>query len=441
MAENFSKYKFELMTNINCNFVTTDKIDFSVKTNIDKSLYINSKFIQSNSISSQENSLSQRNYIAKKTNRGRKEKNKLDNDQLKCQVCFAFEEISTEDLISCSICKCLFHKSCFSQYEEVTSSPDLIQEYRCIRCSHAIKLNKDPHEFKCFICNHSNGVLKFNRVQGIYYHQICHDNLPEFNEIKEEQMSKDLIKKWRYKNSCKYCGQKLSKNVAVTKCKNPKCKEHYHIPCAVAKGNIFDLKFMKEFYHVDKNNQIPFYCSNHNKKIYNQYKNYIINFKNLDNKLEKNEEKKEMLCNEETMSEEELNEEKKDENDNNKEIFDDWRSCSSKKIDEGKDEFCDKNDEECKEEEGELEEEEFKEEYEEEDEDYEDINENKEIIDLNESFEYSKDYFSNSMKKIFLGIDYNNIPLNKEFNSKKRSNYISFSTIFDCFNCKKSSEL
>ena len=120
MAENFSKYKFELMTNINCNFVTTDKIDFSVKTNIDKSLYINSKFIQSNSISSQENSLSQRNYIAKKTNRGRKEKNKLDNDQLKCQVCFAFEEISTEDLISCSICKCLFHKSCFSQYSNAS---------------------------------------------------------------------------------------------------------------------------------------------------------------------------------------------------------------------------------------------------------------------------------------------------------------------------------
>ena len=58
-----------------------------------------------------------------------------------------------------------------------------------------------------------------------------------------EAITKDKIKKWRYKNSCKFCGKKLSKNIAVTKCKNPKCKEHYHIPCAVVKGIIFNLKF------------------------------------------------------------------------------------------------------------------------------------------------------------------------------------------------------
>ena len=350
------------MTNINCNNVITDENDFSVKTNVDKSLYIDSNFIKNNFNSSQDNSSSKQNFISKKTNRGRKEKNKLDNAQTKCQVCFAFAELSTQTIIFCSICNCCFHKSCFSQYEEITSSPDLIQGYRCIRCSHAMKLNKDIHEFKCFICNHSDGVLKFNRVKGIYYHQICHDNLPEFSEIKEEEMAKDLIKKWRYKNSCKYCGQKLSKNIAVTKCKNPKCKEHYHIPCAIEKGLIFDLDFMKKFYHVDKNNQIPFYCSNHNKKIYNQYKNYIMNFKNIENKSEKNEDKKEMLCNEETRSEEEFNKGPKDDNDKQKKIavyF--WRKCSSEKIGKEKEENCEENEEEYKEEEGEYEEE-FKEE-------------------------------------------------------------------------------
>jgi hypothetical protein len=300
-----------------------------------------------------------------------------------------------------------------------------------------MKLNKDIHEFKCFICNHSDGVLKFNRVKGIYYHQICHDNLPEFSEIKEEEMAKDLIKKWRYKNSCKYCGQKLSKNIAVTKCKNPKCKEHYHIPCAIEKGLIFDLDFMKKFYHVDKNNQIPFYCSNHNKKIYNQYKNYIMNFKNIENKSEKNEDKKEMLCNEETMSEEEFNKGPKDDNDKQKKIavyF--WRKCSSEKIGKEKEENCEENEEEYKEEEGEYEEEEFKEE----EGDYEEGNEYPEIIDLNESFEHPKENFSNTMKKIFFGIDYNNIPMKKEFNSKKRNNYISFNTILKCFSFVKSSE-
>jgi hypothetical protein len=162
-------------------------------------------------------------------------------------------------------------------------------------------------------------------VKGIYYHQICLDNLPELNCLPDEEITKDKIKKWRYKNSCKFCGKKLSKNIAVTKCKNPKCKEHYHIPCAVAKGNIFDLKFMKEFYHVDKNNQIPFYCSNHNKKIYNQYKNYLMNLKKL-NGLPFNKEEKELIYNEETKLDEEYI---KDDIEQDGNIIKSWKKNSS----------------------------------------------------------------------------------------------------------------
>ena len=396
--------------------VTLDKSSNSVKTD-DKSLSIKSKSCTKNSLFSQNDSLSNQNLISRKTNRGRKEKNKFDNNQPKCEVCLEFAEFSKETLISCSLCNCFFHKSCFNQYEEITSSDEEVKYYRCIRCTHALNLNKNINEFKCFICYHSDKVLKFNRVQGIYYHQICLDNLPELNCLPDEEITKDKIKKWRYKNSCKFCGKKLSKNIAVTKCKNPKCKEHYHIPCAIAKGNIFDLKFMKEFYHVDKNNQIPFYCSNHNKKIYNQYKNYLMNLKKL-NGLPYNKEEKELIYNEETKLDEEYI---KDDIEQDGNIIKSWKKNSSDIINKEKEE-------EYKEDEDE----EFISYYE------ENENENLEINELDESFDNSKDDYLTTFKKICYGIDCNNIPIYKEFNSKRR---ISLSTFEECFKSKKNLDL
>ena len=396
--------------------VTLDKSSNSVKTD-DKSLSIKSKSCTKNSLFSQNDSLSNQNLISRKTNRGRKEKNKFDNNQPKCEVCLEFAEFSKETLISCSTCNCFFHKSCFNQYEEITSSDEEVKYYRCIRCTHALNLNKNINEFKCFICYHSDKVLKFNRVQGIYYHQICLDNLPELNCLPDEEITKDKIKKWRYKNSCKFCGKKLSKNIAVTKCKNPKCKEHYHIPCAVAKGNIFDLKFMKEFYHVDKNNQIPFYCSNHNKKIYNQYKNYLMNLKKL-NGLPFNKEEKELIYNEETKLDEEYI---KDDIEQDGNIIKSWKKNSS-----------DITNKEKEEEYKEDEDEEFISYYE------ENENENLEINELDESFDNSKDDYLTTFKKICYGIDCNNIPIYKEFNSKRR---ISLSTFEECFKSKKNLDL
>ena len=403
--------------------VTLDKSSNSVKTD-DKSLSIKSKSCTKNSLFSQNDSLSNQNLISRKTNRGRKEKNKFDNNQPKCEVCLEFAEFSKETLISCSICNCFFHKSCFNQYEEITSSDEEVKYYRCIRCTHALNLNKNINEFKCFICYHSDKVLKFNRVQGIYYHQICLDNLPELNCLPDEEITKDKIKKWRYKNSCKFCGKKLSKNIAVTKCKNPKCKEHYHIPCAVAKGNIFDLKFMKEFYHVDKNNQIPFYCSNHNKKIYNQYKNYLMNLKKL-NDLPFNKEEKELIYNEETKLDEEY---VKDDIEQDGNIIKGWKNNSSDIINKEKEECYEEKEEEYKEDEDE----EFISYYE------ENENENLEINELDESFDNSKDDYLTTFKKICYGIDCNNNPIYKEFNSKRR---ISLSTFEECFKSKKNLDL
>ena len=222
------------------------------------------------------------NLIARKTLRGRKEKIPLPKNKLKCEICLQFSDFSQEDLLSCSTCKCLFHKSCYDEYEIVENS-----SYKCIRCIYALKENKSINEYKCFICGNSNKVLNRNILNNCFYHKICLNMLNEFIGLEGEDICKENIRKWRYKNSCRYCGEKLSKAKAVIKCKNPKCKEYYHIPCAIEKGMIFDLNYMKEFYNVSNNDEIPFYCSNHNKKIAFMYKT-LVRDGNNDIKCRKN---------------------------------------------------------------------------------------------------------------------------------------------------------
>ncbi len=215
------------------------------------------------------------NLIQRKTHRGRKEKCSIPKNKLKCGICLELSDYFSEDLISCSICKCLFHLSCYNQ-TELTVLKDSIS-YKCVRCAYALNIGKSINDFHCLICGNSTGVLNQNSITYDFYHQICLDLLIELKGCEGEDICKDKIRKWRYKNSCRYCGEKLCKEKAVIKCKNPKCKQFFHIPCAIEKGMIFDLKFMKKYYKVNKFSDIPFYCSNHNKKISFLYKDYVLN--------------------------------------------------------------------------------------------------------------------------------------------------------------------
>ena len=220
------------------------------------------------------------NLISRKTLRGRKEKIPFPKNKIKCEVCLEFSDFSKEDLISCSTCKCFFHKSCYEQYELCQSSFIEASSYKCKRCAHALKLNKPIEDYKCFICGNYNGVLSRNSLNNLFYHKICVNLLNEFKDLEGDDICKENIRRWRYKNSCRYCGEKLSKAKAVIKCKNPKCKEFFHIPCAIHKGMIFDLNFIKQYYKVSSFDEIPFYCSNHNKKISFMYKSHIVNDNN-----------------------------------------------------------------------------------------------------------------------------------------------------------------
>ena len=199
------------------------------------------------------------NLISRKTLRGRKEKIPFPKNKIKCEVCLEFSDFSKEDLISCSTCECFFHKSCYEQYELCQSSFVEASSYKCKRCFYALKNNKPIEDYKCFICGNYNGVLSRNSLNNLFYHKICVNLLNEFKDLEGDDLCKENIRRWRYKK---------------------KCKEFFHIPCAIHKGMIFDLNFMKQYYKVSSFDEIPFYCSNHNKKISFMYKTHIVNDNN-----------------------------------------------------------------------------------------------------------------------------------------------------------------
>ena len=357
-----------------------------------------------------------RNGISKKTNRGRKENITLPKDIQKCDICLRYSISSQEKLYSCSLCDSIFHMSCYDQFEKTSSINSDIETIYCIRCSKALKENKSIFDFSCFICGSSNRTLNYNPITRDYYHQICVDFLVELTGLKSEEICREKIRRWRYKNSCKYCGEKLSKTVAVIKCKKPKCKDYYHIPCAIEKGMIFDLSFMRHYYKVSLNNQIPFFCSNHNKKISLQYKTYIME-KIKENKEDKKEEKKTFLktLNSFDSNNFEDNEEIEMKNENNEiqnefeEKVDDLRqSMVSMSI----------NEDDKKEEENEI---------------HENDNDNDEILggkvnmDLDESYDPNEDAFYLNFDKIFQETKNNTGDFyTKDYNIRKSFNVDEF---------------
>ncbi|MCQ2821575.1 MAG: hypothetical protein MJ252_30320 [archaeon] len=223
-----------------------------------------------------------KHFINKKTQRGRKIKCPLPKVP-RCCICLEFEEYSKEKLISCSVCKAMIHPSC---YHRKLSEDDKFS-FTCERCMNAIKEKKEVESYKCFICDECDGILKKNFETGEYYHSVCLKLIPEIANEDEENITRNNIRKWRYKNSCKYCQSRLSKSKAVIKCSNPKCKDYYHIPCAIEKGMLFSINYMIKYYSTIEmecdGNALPFYCSCHNKRLASCYRKDVIYEDNLEN--------------------------------------------------------------------------------------------------------------------------------------------------------------
>ena len=70
---------------------------------------------------------------------------------------------------------------------------------------------------------------------------------------------------------CKSCAHK---KIPVLKCQERNCKEKYHIQCAIDKKIIFWLPYMREQEKIKEetfNNQIPFFCAEHNKPLMDNF--------------------------------------------------------------------------------------------------------------------------------------------------------------------------
>ena len=215
--------------------------------------------------------------IKKKTLRGRKTQNPLPKIQ-RCQICLEFKKYSNENIISCSICNCQFHISCYKK------PLNNMTNFKCERCTIANELNKKIEECKCFICSLNNGVLYYNEENDNFYHDICLKFIPEIYEETPLKLNRKNIRKWRFKCSCKYCNERLSKEKVVIKCNHPKCKHYYHIPCAIDKGMIFSIDYLYKYYCIDEfkdNISVPFYCSCHNKRLASEYRKNVINNNNI----------------------------------------------------------------------------------------------------------------------------------------------------------------
>lgn len=208
--------------------------------------------------------------ITKKTLRGRKIKSPLPQEQ-RCSICLEFSNSSSEPLISCNVCKAILHSSCY--HKEIPSAENFI----CERCLEANEQKRELSSYHCFICDQCDGILVKNLFTGAFYHKICMKLIPELNDANSmEDVTREQIRKWRYKNSCRYCQSKLSKSRAVIKCSNTKCKEYYHIPCAIEKGMIFSTEYLYKFYNISEKRTLPFFCSCHNKKLAAAYRRDVI---------------------------------------------------------------------------------------------------------------------------------------------------------------------
>lgn len=212
--------------------------------------------------------------ITKKTLRGRPKKRPFPEEP-RCSICLEYSSHSSEALIECKICLGTFHPSCYPR----TLTPEEICNFTCQRCIIAT-IEKTPlNSFRCFICDGCDGILVRNPVTKEFYHILCFKCLPELYENYScpEDVTRGKIRKWRYKVSCKYCQSKLCKTKAVIKCSNTKCKECYHIPCAIEKGMIFSIPFLYMYHKKNTdNNVIPFHCSAHNKRVTAAYRKQVL---------------------------------------------------------------------------------------------------------------------------------------------------------------------
>ena len=187
-----------------------------------------------------------------------------------CSICLEFDYYSPSKCIQCTLCKSFCHPQCY--IDRISNNINL-NNFICQCCA-------SKEKRKCSLCGEGHGMIK-EIQQNFYSHVYCSKF---FKEVHEEGLQ---IRKWRYRAVCKVCQNKKYESVPVIKCSNTKCKNYYHVQCAVDSGLIFNLGFQKDFFAISNDNDtFPFYCNYHNKNLIREYEYYI---KQMDQVLEAND--------------------------------------------------------------------------------------------------------------------------------------------------------
>ena len=181
----------------------------------------------------------------------------------RCSICLEYEKYSKEKCIKCINCNSTFHPKCYldNKISNITSIENL-NNFICERCN----LNKETYNsIQCFLCGNEKGIMK--KFGNGFTHIYCLKLFKELNKDKIEQ-----LRQWRYNYKCKCC-KTLIENIPVIKCGNTKCKNYYHIKCAIDLYLIFNINFQKDFYKTD--GYVTFHCTTHNVNLVKAYQKFI----------------------------------------------------------------------------------------------------------------------------------------------------------------------
>ena len=200
--------------------------------------------------------------------------------EIRCSICLGEEKL-VPNCYKCKTCSAYFHLECYNLFtleetkEEKISLENMV-DFECFRC----REEKNSSKKVCFVCNTHTGIIKKYK-EDKYLHHYCYVFFKD---------GLDVLKG----GICKVCSHK---RIPVLKCQEIKCKEKYHIQCAIDKQIIFWLPFMRggeeKINEAKFNDKIPFLCEEHNKALIDNFIEYsktMLLSKNDINPPEKNNE-------------------------------------------------------------------------------------------------------------------------------------------------------
>ena len=148
--------------------------------------------------------------------------------EIRCSICLGEEKL-VPNCYKCKTCSAYFHLECYNLFtleetkEEKISLENMV-DFECFRC----REEKNSSKKVCFVCNTHTGIIKKYK-EDKYLHHYCYVFFKD---------GLDVLKG----GICKVCSHK---RIPVLKCQEIKCKEKYHIQCAIDKQIIFWLPFMR----------------------------------------------------------------------------------------------------------------------------------------------------------------------------------------------------